>query len=116
MDTAADGENGLFLAKTNDYDLILLDLMLPKVDGITVCKRLREEKILAPIIMLTAKDAVKDKVTGLDAGAEGSAGTHEPPQEVPGAGLPGDQGAPRSGHRVLTGHQRRHQRQSRPLP
>ena len=70
VDTANDGENGLFLAKTNDYDLILLDLMLPKIDGITVCKTLRESKILAPIIMLTAKDAVKDKVTGLDAGAD----------------------------------------------
>ena len=70
VDTANDGENGFFLAKTNDYDLILLDLMLPKLDGITVCRKLREEKILAPIIMLTAKDAVKDKVTGLDAGAD----------------------------------------------
>jgi heavy metal response regulator len=70
VDIAADGENGLFLAKTNNYDLILLDLMLPKVDGITICKSLRGEKILSPIIMLTAKDAVKDKVTGLDAGAD----------------------------------------------
>ncbi|MDD5136345.1 MAG: response regulator transcription factor [Candidatus Omnitrophica bacterium] len=70
VDASYDGENGLFLAKTNTYDLILLDLMLPKVDGITVCKRLREEKITSPIIMLTAKDAVKDKVTGLDAGAD----------------------------------------------
>ncbi len=70
VDTALDGENGLFLAKTNDYDLILLDLMLPKIDGITVCKKLREDKIASPIIMLTAKDAVKDKVTGLDAGAD----------------------------------------------
>ena len=70
VDIAIDGENGLFLAKTNTYDLILLDLMLPKVDGITVCKRLRDEKVASPIIMLTAKDAVKDKVTGLDAGAD----------------------------------------------
>ena len=70
VDVANDGENGLFLAKTNDYDLILLDLMLPKIDGITVCKTLRQEKVLYPIIMLTAKDAVKDKVTGLDAGAD----------------------------------------------
>ena len=70
VDVGADGENGLFLARTNDYDLILLDLMLPKIDGITVCKKLREEKISSPIIMLTAKDAVKDKVTGLDAGAD----------------------------------------------
>jgi heavy metal response regulator len=70
VDVGADGENGLFLARTNDYDLILLDLMLPKIDGITVCKKLREDKITSPIIMLTAKDAVKDKVTGLDAGAD----------------------------------------------
>jgi heavy metal response regulator len=70
VDIANDGENGLFLAKTNDYDLVLLDLMLPKLDGITVCRKLREEKMLSPIIMLTAKDALKDKVTGLDAGAD----------------------------------------------
>jgi heavy metal response regulator len=70
VDVGADGENGLFLARTNDYDLILFDLMLPKIDGITVCKKLREDKITSPIIMLTAKDAVKDKVTGLDAGAD----------------------------------------------
>ncbi|MDD4860447.1 MAG: response regulator transcription factor [Candidatus Omnitrophica bacterium] len=70
VDIANDGENGLFLAKTNDYDLVLLDLMLPKLDGITVCKKLRADKVLMPIIMLTAKDAVKDKVTGLDAGAD----------------------------------------------
>lgn len=70
VDTAMDGENGLFLAKTNDYDLILLDLMLPRLDGVAVCKSLRQEKILTPIIMLTAKDALRDKVTGLDAGAD----------------------------------------------
>lgn len=70
VDVASDGENGLFLAKTNDYDIVLLDLMLPKLDGISVCRTLREEKRAVPIIMLTAKDAVKDKVTGLDAGAD----------------------------------------------
>ncbi|MDO8525225.1 MAG: response regulator transcription factor [Candidatus Omnitrophota bacterium] len=71
VDTAGDGENGLFLARTNDYDLILLDLMLPKIDGVEVCKRLKAgDKVAAPIIMLTAKDAIKDKVTGLDAGAD----------------------------------------------
>ena len=58
VDTTNDGENGFFLAKTNDYDLILLDLMLPKLDGITICRKLREEKISAPIIMLTAKDGL----------------------------------------------------------
>ncbi|MBI5144028.1 MAG: response regulator transcription factor [Candidatus Omnitrophica bacterium] len=70
VDVAYDGEEGFFLAKTNDYDLILLDLMLPKMDGITVCKRLRGEGISTPVLMLTAKETVKDRVTGLDAGAD----------------------------------------------
>jgi heavy metal response regulator len=70
VDSAYDGESGLFMAKTNEYDLILLDLMLPKMDGVAVCRGLREEKNPAPVIMLTAKDAVRDKVAGLDAGAD----------------------------------------------
>jgi len=70
VDAAYDGEQGQFLAKTNSYDLILLDLMLPKVDGLTLCKNLKKEGTLSPIIMLTAKDTVEDKVTGLDAGAD----------------------------------------------
>ena len=70
IDVAYDGQEGHFLAKTNDYDLILLDLMLPKLDGIALCKKLKSEGIVSPIIMLTAKSAVKDKVTGLDAGAD----------------------------------------------
>jgi len=70
VDSAYDGEQGLFLAKTNDYDLILLDLMLPKLDGHGLFKAIRKDKILTPVIMLTAKDAVKDKVTGLDSGAD----------------------------------------------
>lgn len=70
IDSASDGENGYFLAKTNDYDLILLDLMLPKIDGLAVCKKLKENGITTPIIMITAKDTVKDKVTGLDSGAD----------------------------------------------
>jgi len=69
-DAAYDGEEGNFLAMTNDYDLIILDLMLPKIDGITLCKKLRQEKISIPIMMLTAKDSVKDKVAGLDSGAD----------------------------------------------
>ena len=70
VDAAHDGEEGHFLAKTNDYDLIVLDIMLPKMDGISLCRKIREEKISAPILMLTAMGAVKDKVTGLDAGAD----------------------------------------------
>jgi len=70
VDSAYDGEAGLFMAKTNEYDLIILDLMLPKMDGVAVCKNLRGEKIATPVIMLTAKDAVKDKVAGLDSGAD----------------------------------------------
>ncbi|MCX5686958.1 MAG: response regulator transcription factor [Candidatus Omnitrophica bacterium] len=70
VDVAYDGAEGQFLAKTNSYDLILLDLMLPKVDGLTICKNLKREGIATPVIMLTAKDTVEDKVTGLDAGAD----------------------------------------------
>ncbi|OGW84811.1 MAG: DNA-binding response regulator [Omnitrophica bacterium RIFCSPLOWO2_01_FULL_45_10] len=70
VDVAYDGQEGEFLAKTNEYDLILLDLMLPKVDGLSVCKNLRASGILTPIIMLTAKSAVEDRVEGLDAGAD----------------------------------------------
>lgn len=70
VDIAHDGEEGHFMAKTNEYDLILLDLMLPKMDGLEVCRALKKEGVHVPIIMLTAKDAVKDKVAGLDSGAD----------------------------------------------
>lgn len=70
VDSAYDGEQGLFLAKTNEYDLILLDLMLPKLDGHSLFKEIRKEKISSPVIILTAKDATKDKVAGLDLGAD----------------------------------------------
>ena len=69
VDTADDGEQGYFMATTQDYDLIVLDLMLPKIDGLTLCRRLRAEKVPSSILMLTAKDSVKDKVSGLDSGA-----------------------------------------------
>lgn len=64
----ATGKKG-FLATTNDYDLIILDLMLPQLDGITLCRQLRKNNSSIPVLMLTARDAVKDKVRGLDAGA-----------------------------------------------
>ena len=69
VDVAYDGEEGHFQATSNEYDAIILDLMLPKIDGISLCKKLRADKINVPILMLTAKDSVKDKVTGLDSGA-----------------------------------------------
>ncbi len=70
VDLAADGEEGLYLARETAYDLIVLDILLPKVDGLTLCKKLRAEGKTLPIIMLTAKDSVEDRVRGLDAGAD----------------------------------------------
>ena len=70
VDVAYDGNIGLDKALKNKYSLILLDLMLPKKDGITVCKELREHQVHTPIIMLTAKGSVEDRVEGLDVGAD----------------------------------------------
>ncbi|QPJ66346.1 MAG: response regulator transcription factor [Candidatus Nitrohelix vancouverensis] len=70
VDVAYDGEEGLFLAKENQYDLIILDWMLPKIDGMEVLSRLRKAKNDTPVILLTAKDAVEDKVAGLNRGAD----------------------------------------------
>ena len=70
VDIAPDGEEGLLLGEQNQYDLIILDLMLPKIDGLEVLSRLRGRKIETPILLLTAKDSVEDKVTGLNQGAD----------------------------------------------
>jgi len=70
VDAAHDGEEGFHLASMNQYDMIILDLMLPKMDGLEVLTRLRDKKINIPILLLTAKDAVEDKVTGLNKGAD----------------------------------------------
>jgi DNA-binding response OmpR family regulator len=70
VDAAYDGEEGQFLAETNPYDLIILDIMLPKKDGFTVCRELRTRGINTPVLMLTAKDAIEDRVKGLDTGAD----------------------------------------------
>ncbi|RXJ58144.1 response regulator transcription factor [Candidatus Marinarcus aquaticus] len=69
VDYALNGDEGLYLASVNTYDLILLDIMLPIKDGIEVCRTLRTNKIFTPIIMLTAKDTTEDKIKGLDIGA-----------------------------------------------
>ncbi len=70
VDVAYDGEEALNKVAVNDYDLIILDLMLPKKDGIEVCKEIRDRKISTPIIMLTARDTVEDRIKGLDQGAD----------------------------------------------
>lgn len=69
-DVAYNGEEGGFLAETEPYDLIILDIMLPKVDGLTILMNLRKQGIKTPVLMLTAKDTVLDKVKGLDTGAD----------------------------------------------
>jgi DNA-binding response OmpR family regulator len=70
IDVATDGEEALYFASENDYDLIILDVMLPVIDGITVCRRLRSFGLRKPILILTARDAVDDRVIGLDCGAD----------------------------------------------
>lgn len=70
VDISFDGAEGFSLASNEEYDVIILDLMLPEMDGITICKELRKKKINTPILMLTAKSQIQDKVEGLDAGAD----------------------------------------------
>lgn len=70
VDVAYDGKEGQRLAVTEEYDLIILDIMLPFKDGFTVLKELRNEKISIPVLFLTAKDTLSDKVQGLDSGAD----------------------------------------------
>lgn len=70
MDLAADGISGLHFAASNQYDVLILDLMLPGIDGLTLCRRLREAGKLTPILMLTARDSLDDKIAGLSAGAD----------------------------------------------
>ena len=70
VDTVYDGEDGLSYALTDIYDLIILDIMLPKINGLMVLKQLRRQGISTPIIMLTAKSQIEDKVVGLDLGAD----------------------------------------------
>jgi len=70
VDQAFDGEVGQDQAETEDYDAIILDLGLPKIDGVTLCKNLRRHNIVTPILMLTARSRTEDKVAGLDSGAD----------------------------------------------
>lgn len=68
--SVTDGAQGFELAKSQPFDLIVLDIMLPNMDGLTVCKRLRQEQIFTPILMLTAKNTEADRVIGLEVGAD----------------------------------------------
>ncbi|MBI3753638.1 MAG: response regulator transcription factor [Deltaproteobacteria bacterium] len=70
IDVAYDGVEGEYLASTNDYDVIILDIMLPKKNGIDVVRDLRSRNIKTPVLLLTARDTVEDKVRGLDSGAD----------------------------------------------
>ena len=70
VDLASDGEEGLCCAQVNEYDVIVLDLLLPKKDGLTVLQELRERDDQVPVLILTARDALTDKVAGFDAGAD----------------------------------------------
>ena len=69
-DVAIKGEDALWMAEATDYDAIVLDIMLPGIDGLEVCRRLRSSGIWAPILLLTARDSVSDRVAGLDGGAD----------------------------------------------
>jgi DNA-binding response OmpR family regulator len=70
VDVTHDGEDGLAAASATAYDVIVLDLMLPRLDGLEVTRRLREQRVETPILMLTARDGVDDRVAGLEAGAD----------------------------------------------
>jgi len=70
VDVASDGEEGLYMAEANTYDLVLMDLMLPKIDGLSVVREMRGRGIQTPVLCLAAKDAVEDIVSGLDSGSD----------------------------------------------
>jgi DNA-binding response OmpR family regulator len=70
VDVAHDGNTGLDLALSDTYDVVILDIMLPGIDGIEVCRQIRAERIMAPVLMLTARGSVEDRVTGLNVGAD----------------------------------------------
>ena len=70
VDTAFDGEEGLYMTEVNEYDLIVLDLMIPKIEGLEVLRRIRRKKNNVPILVLTARNTVEDVVKGLDAGCD----------------------------------------------
>jgi len=70
VDVASEGEEGLYMAENIPYDAIILDIMLPGIDGLTILSTIRKKDIATPVILLTARDATGDKITGLDTGAD----------------------------------------------
>src|SRR5467141_4548792 len=70
VDLAYDGDDGIAAVVSTPYDVVVMDVMLPGADGLTVSRQLRQQKVSAPILMLTARDAVDDRVRGLEAGAD----------------------------------------------
>jgi two-component system, OmpR family, response regulator len=70
VDVAENGSDALWMAGSTAYDAIVLDVMLPDVDGFEVCRRLRDDEVWSPVLMLTARDAIEDRVAGLDVGAD----------------------------------------------
>ncbi len=69
-DVAINGEDAVWMAAATDYDALIVDVMLPGIDGFELCRRLREDRVLAPVLMLTARDGIDDRVRGLDTGAD----------------------------------------------
>lgn len=70
VDLAHDGNKGLELALSDTYDVVLLDVMLPGIDGLEICRQMRTERIMSPVLMLTARGSIEDRVTGLNVGAD----------------------------------------------
>lgn len=70
VDLAYDGQSGLDLALSDTYDVVILDVMLPGIDGLEVCRQMRAERIMSPVLMLTARGSIEDRVTGLNVGAD----------------------------------------------
>ncbi len=70
VDLALDGQKGLLLATSGTYDVVILDVMLPEVDGLEICRQMRAEGVMSPVLMLTARGAVEDRVRGLNVGAD----------------------------------------------
>ena len=70
VDVAGRGEDAVWMAGSTEYDVVVLDVMLPGLDGFEVCRRLRADEVWTPVLMLTARDAVEDRVAGLDGGAD----------------------------------------------